>query len=224
MSSVDQQRFNALAGSFQNAGIFNFQPSAVPLDNPSNSTEEPEIDEDTNEIIPQEITEETEEEGTSLSTLLAEIQAYLDENNLNDQIAANRTEEGVVLVLQESILFPSAEAGILEEGVPFLDRVATMLGEISNEVRIEGHTDSRSISNYRYPSNWELSTARASSVVRYFAQEHNLERDRFMAVGYADTEPLVPNNSPENWSQNRRVEIVIQEHDADIENEGASQS
>ena len=76
-------------------------------------------------------------------------------------------------------------------------------------VKVEGHTDSRPISTYRYPSNWELSSARSSSVIRYLIENHGLDSTRFIAVGYGDTRPVVPNTSPENWQKNRRVEIVI---------------
>jgi len=80
---------------------------------------------------------------------------------------------------------------------------------IDNTVRVEGHTDSRPINTYRYPSNWELSGARAGVVVRYFIEEHGIDEDRFLIAGYADTRPVAENTTPENMSKNRRVEIVI---------------
>src|SRR5699024_7251247 len=102
-------------------------------------------------------------EADSLENLMTAINQFLDENDLNDVISANRTERGVVLVLQESILFDSAEAEILDRCKPFLEKIGTLLVELPNDVKVEGHTDSRPISNYRYPSNWELSGARASN-------------------------------------------------------------
>ncbi|KIL77808.1 Flagellar motor rotation protein MotB [Bacillus badius] len=80
---------------------------------------------------------------------------------------------------------------------------------IPNLVKVEGHTDNRPIKNAIYPSNWELSSARAGSVIRFFVDDVGLEPDRFIAVGYGDTRPLAPNTSKENMQKNRRVQIII---------------
>lgn len=214
MSQIDQIKFEAVAESFQNRMIFDFLPSAVPLDHPSESTdtESGDLIDNLEEALP---VKETEEDGETkedlLEKLMADVENYLNEHGLKEVISADRTDRGVVLVLQESILFDSGEAEILEEGKPFLSRVGLLLKDIPNHVNVEGHTDARPISNYRYPSNWELSGARASSVIRYLIEEENLRIDRFSSVGYADTMPIVPNTTPENLKKNRRVEIVILE-------------
>jgi len=217
MSQIDQTKFEAVTESFQNRMIFDFLPSAVPLDNPSDDLDS-EDQEEGSEIEGIEEVQAPEEENENeeprleekLENLLEEIQAYLVENDLDHLVTANRTEYGVSLVLQESVLFDSGEAIILEDGIDLLDEIASLLDEIPNNVRVEGHTDSRPISSFRYPSNWELSGARASTVVRYLIDQHDLDSERFSSVGYAETKPLVE-NSPENWSRNRRVEIVILE-------------
>lgn len=221
MSQIDLVKFEAIAESFQNRMILDFYPSSVPADNPTEHTSIEERGKETNEFEAsadlRDKTDrgETEDDRDSLSTLLEDIEAYLDENDLNNVITANRTEQGVVLVLQESILFDSAEAKILDSGMPFLDKIGTLLHDIPNSVKVEGHTDSRPISNFRYPSNWELSGARASSVIRYLIKENEFDESRFSVAGYADTRPAAPNDSPQNWSQNRRVEIVIMEDSED---------
>ncbi|WP_337018358.1 flagellar motor protein MotS [Oceanobacillus massiliensis] len=215
MSQIDLTKFDTISESFRNRMIFDFSPSAVPLDNSADNLDQDEKDEmehdsDTpTEEVSDTVSSSTEDD--SLNELVNNVESYMDEYDLNNVVSANRTERGVVLVLQESILFDSGEADILVEGQPFLDRIGTLLTDIPNNVKVEGHTDSRPISNYRYPSNWELSGARASSVVRYLIEENKLDVSRFSTVGYADTKPLVPNTSEENWSQNRRVEIVILE-------------
>jgi chemotaxis protein MotB len=214
MSQIDHVKFDAISDSFQNRMIFDFYPSPVPMENPTESTDHMESGKMTNELDTptQDITDEDnpQEEEDSLAGLVHNVENYLNEYELNNVISASRTERGVVLVLQERILFDSGEAEILDEGKPFLDRIGTLLQDIPNNVKVEGHTDARPISNFRYPSNWELSGARASSVVRYLINENKLDIARFSTVGYADTRPVVP-NSPESWSQNRRVEIVILE-------------
>jgi len=219
MSQIDQTRFEALAESFQNRMVLDFLPSAIPMEHPSES---PDINDNNDEDMsgeleppeePKEGLGEQEDEGEPqleerLENLLDQIEVYLSENDLGNLVSANRSEVGVSLVLQESILFDTGEALILKDGVELLDEIASLLSDIPNNVRVEGHTDSRPISNFRYPSNWELSGARASSVVRYFIDEKHLDGERFSSVGYAETRPLVE-NTPENWSKNRRVEIVI---------------
>ena len=144
-----------------------------------------------------------------MDELLEEVQEFLETNELTELISATRDDRGVVLVLQEKMLFNTAEADILPEARPFLNKVGTLLGAIPNMVKVEGHTDSRPISTFKYPSNWELSGARASSVIRYLSESNSLDPKRFIATGFGDTRPVVPNTTIENLQLNRRVVIVI---------------
>lgn len=220
MSQIDQAKFEAVSDSFRNRMILDFFPSAVPNEHPSESTNNQQSGTDNNEFLhpskkPGE-NEEDEEDGDhqdALSALLKDVESYLVENELSSIVTANRTERGVILVLQERILFESGEATIVEDGIPFLNEIGTLLKNMPNHVKVEGHTDSRPISNYRYPSNWELSGARAGSVVRYLIDQQNLDEERFSIAGYGDIQPVAPNDSIANWSKNRRVEIVILEED-----------
>src|SRR5699024_4228050 len=173
--------------------------------------EDDEDDVDLDELAGQ--LEEWEKKADALTRLMENIDTFLVDEDLGDVISAARTEEGVILVMQDSILFDSAEAEILDSGRPFLDEVGNLLKGIPNIVRVEGHTDDRPISTYRFPSNWELSGARAGSVVRYFIEEHDLDEARFLIAGYGDTRPVVENKNPEDWNKNRRVEIVILDTD-----------
>lgn len=229
MSQIDLAKFDAISESFQNRMIFDFYPSPVPMENPTQSTGHMEKGEISNEFeTPTDVTErndshDIQNQEDTLQTLMNEIENYLDDHELNNVISADRTERGVVLVLQELILFDPGKAELLPSGQSFLGEIGSLLTEIPHEVKVEGHTDSRPISSYRYPSNWELSGARASSVVRYLVDENKLDQSRFSIAGYSDINPLVPNTNAENMSQNRRVEIVILDHDAvDTEEEGDS--
>lgn len=214
-SQVDLVKFEAVSESFRNRVIFDFYPSPVPMEYPSESTTH-QIKEETISGKEKDIGA-NENEKDSLTELMNNVETFLNAHDLNDVVSANRTERGVVLVLQERVLFDSGKADILDSGKPFLNEIGTLLMEIPNHVKVEGHTDSRPISNYRYPSNWELSGARAGSVIRYLIDQHGFDESRFSIAGYGDTRPLVPNNSVENWQQNRRVEIVILEES--VENE-----
>ncbi|PYZ97176.1 flagellar motor protein MotS [Alteribacter lacisalsi] len=211
MSIVDTQKFQALAESFQDRAVFDGFPSLIPSEHPA---EDHEVNTDFREMerIPLEdalVSGSDEVEEEELDELLREVNQYLEDHNLSEEISATRDEQGVVLVLQEQMLFDSGEAEILSAGKPFLDKIGTLLGEIRNIVKVEGHTDSLPISTERFPSNWELSGARASSVIRYLVEEAVLSQERFIAIGHGETQPLVPNTSEENLRQNRRVVIVI---------------
>ncbi|WP_394580349.1 flagellar motor protein MotS [Cytobacillus firmus] len=195
MSQIDLMKFQAISDSFRDRQVLDFQPSIIPAENQGEMEENTEI--------------EGSGQSDSLDELQMEIQSFLDVNGLEEVIVANRTERGVVLVLQEQVLFKSGEASLLDSSYPFLDKVGTLLANMPNLVKVEGHTDDRPITTFRYPSNWELSAARASTVIRYLTEGHNLDSHRFMAIGYGETRPIVPNSGPENWEKNRRVEIII---------------
>ncbi|WP_044339449.1 flagellar motor protein MotS [Rossellomorea aquimaris] len=200
MSQIDIVKFRAIADSFQQRQILEFYPSVIPFENPS---AEPEVEMEKMQ------TQSSEQADKELQQLLEDIQSYLNENKLSDVIVATRTERGVVLVLQEQALFASGEATVLEDAYPFLNKVGDLISRIPNFVKVEGHTDNRPINTYRFPSNWELSSARASSVIRYIIQTENLDPKRFIAVGYGDTRPIAPNDTRENLQKNRRVEVII---------------
>ncbi|HLS20904.1 MAG TPA: flagellar motor protein MotS [Bacillota bacterium] len=226
MSQIDLVKFQAVTDSFRSRGVLDFFPSTVPGEYPS---EHSDLQRDSdpgglNTTKPLPYLEEEDEEGKedSLQQLIGDVERFLDENDLTDVISANRTERGVVLVLQERILFDSGEAVILESGKPFLNKIGELLQDMPNHVKVEGHTDSRPISNYRYPSNWELSGARAGSVTRYLIEQNDFNEERFSIAGYGDTRPAVT-NTPENWYKNRRVEIVILENDS-IEEETSEEN
>lgn len=214
MSQIDQVKFDALTESFQSRMILDFLPSIVSNEQSTSSDHAESTGEGTYkdpinmDLDSKEVQSRLEEEQ-SLNELVENVENYLDENNLNHIITANRLEQGVVLVLQDSIFFDMGDATILEEGEPFLLEIGDLLSEIPNELKVEGHTDSRPMQSYRYPSNWELSGARASSVVRYLIDAFDIAESRFSIAGYGETRPIAPNDTPENMSLNRRVEITI---------------
>lgn len=213
MSQINLVKFEAISDSFKNRMIFDNSPSPVPMENPTEHTSDLESGKNSNEFEnPTHLENVTEQDDETLDELMKDVEQYLDKNELNNVISANRNERGVVLVLQELILFDSGEAKILRSGEPFLNKIGSLLTKIPNKIKVEGHTDNKPMESFRYPSNWELSGARASSVVRYLVDENDFDESRFTIVGYSDTKPLVPNNSPENMSKNRRVEIVILEN------------
>lgn len=112
-------------------------------------------------------------------------------------------------VLREQELFDSGSGTLKPEGIKVVTKLAeTLKGYPDTVIRSEGHTDDRPISTGRFPSNWELSSARATEVVRTL-QKHGISPERLIAIGYGDTRPAVPNTDAESRAKNRRVEIIV---------------
>lgn len=150
---------------------------------------------------------------SSPQTQIAEVAQNVQES-LRDQadskdIRMMITGRGLVLHLPEFLFFTTGEAQIRPQADPLLDRLADILQKIPNHVVIEGHTDNVPINTPQFPSNWELSVHRATSLVRYLVEKHHLDPARFAAAGYGEYAPLAGNGDEAGRSMNRRVDIVI---------------
>jgi chemotaxis protein MotB len=130
------------------------------------------------------------------------------------QVRVNQTARGIELEFNAAALFNSGEAALQGEARKQLALVAQVLSTTDNAVQVEGHTDNIPISTPAFPSNWELSGARAGSVVRMFI-DRGVRPERLMAVGYADTRPLEGNDTPDGRSRNRRVTVMVLPTDRD---------
>ncbi|NLN77794.1 MAG: flagellar motor protein MotB [Armatimonadetes bacterium] len=120
-------------------------------------------------------------------------------------------DRGVVIsILSDNMLFEPGRADIRADTRPLLNKIAELLYKIENNVRVEGHTcNLPPKAGGRYPTNWELSTARATNVLRYLVEDKGLNAELFSAAGYAGTHPAAPNDIEQNRRKNRRVDIVI---------------
>jgi flagellar motor protein MotB len=118
------------------------------------------------------------------------------------------TRDGIVISLSGNVLFDSGRADLRPEGLDLLDALVGRLSEMPNEIRVEGHTDNVPIATPLYPSNWELSSARSTTVARYLS-EHGVQPARLVAAGFGENRPVVPNDTREGRARNRRVDIVI---------------
>jgi chemotaxis protein MotB len=125
-------------------------------------------------------------------------------------ISSKMTDKGLLLTFDDKYLFAPASAYLDPKAKALLDKVGVLICKkfVLHSMRVEGHTDSHPISSEKYPSNWELSSARASSVVRYLIARFKFSPNLFTAIGYADTRPLAESSSPKD-PKNRRVEILI---------------
>lgn len=124
-------------------------------------------------------------------------------------VSTSLNQRGLVISLANSAFFDAGDAQIRPEAQAVLATIATTLAKSGRNIMIEGHTDNTPINTYRYPSNWELSTARATAVVRYLITQAGIQPRRLSAAGYGEYYPLVANTTPENRAKNRRVDIVI---------------
>ncbi len=127
----------------------------------------------------------------------------------NEALQTEITERGLVVHILESTLFDQGSAILKPRAMEVLDLIADLLQGRPNHIRVEGHTDDSPIQTPVYPSNWELSSARATTVVRYMADNYAIPPDRISALGYGMFRPVAPNNSIENRARNRRVDVVI---------------
>ena len=116
---------------------------------------------------------------------------------------------GLVLSLTESALFAPGRAQLGFEARGIMRKVGRTLARNSRPIRLEGHTDDTPIRTKKYPSNWQLATARAIAVLQFLVNESSLPVERLSAAGYGEYQPLVPNNSVQNRAKNRRVDIVV---------------
>ncbi len=162
------------------------------------------------QILPQIVIKRAEptEKGRRLQQKLQELEELLKKMGLEGEFKIAYEAIGIRLILQEKLLFDSGSADIKPETRVILDKIYEILKDLPNPVEVEGHTDNIPISTERFPSNWELSTARAGAVVRYLIAK-GINPERLKASGYADTRPIASNATPEGRAQNRRVEIVI---------------
>ena len=128
-----------------------------------------------------------------------------------DGVDAQITDKGLLISFKDDFLFYSASAQLTDKAMKTLDNIGVLIGEkfALHYIRVEGHTDSQPINSFLYPSNWELSSARASSIVRYLIKRFKFMPNIFTAVGYSDTRPIADNKTPENRAKNRRVEILV---------------
>jgi chemotaxis protein MotB len=150
-------------------------------------------------------------EQASLAALKQKLDAYAKAHGLNNEVQTVIDRRGLVVrVLTDQLLFASGQATLQPAGFPLLNEVAQLLNvDQSHPITVEGHTDNVPISSSKYPSNWELSTDRATTVVRYLIAK-GVNRERLGAVGYADLHPIASNATAAGRAKNRRVEIVLQ--------------
>ncbi len=141
--------------------------------------------------------------------LKAELQKIIDKYHYDNSIKLEQNKRGIVIHILDDILFPSGSDVLNVGSLQILDRIATILKELPNDIRIEGHTDNVPIHTSKFPSNWHLSVARALNTAYYLINSEGLVAGKVSIVGYSEYRPIASNDNPEGRAINRRVDIVI---------------
>ncbi len=127
-----------------------------------------------------------------------------------DNVFLGVIKRGMVFSIRSDLLFPKGSTKINPGYIPLLHKVAEVIRSCRNRIRIEGHSDNTPVRGKRYTSNFELSAARAVSILRYFTEVEKIPDSRFYAVGCGEYRPLFPNDTPEHRAMNRRVWIIFE--------------
>lgn len=203
MANVDVAKYEQVANSLRAAfgdsaamqvvGDGGATPSMVSLDSTAPSA-----------VVPAELEQQQAEE------LKGEITEIVKKQGLSGQVEVTMQERGVVVSIEEKVLFGSGSADIEAGSIPTIEKIGRVLLAVSGKhIKVEGHTDNIPISSARFPDNQELSTARANSVWRILVKNVGMDPDIMSTVGYGEYRPKVDNDTAEHRAQNRRVDIAI---------------
>lgn len=144
-----------------------------------------------------------------IKELYEKVTGYVEENDMTSKVTVEMDKDGVYVDIQESVLFSSGSADVSDPGQTTLHKLAELVNSLKNNLVVEGYTDNIPIKNSTFSNNWELSTGRAISVLRYLSEEEGVDPRRLSAKGYGEYTPSVPNDTDQNRAVNRRVNIVI---------------
>ncbi|HSV32222.1 MAG TPA: OmpA family protein [Atribacteraceae bacterium] len=199
LSTIDVARFKEVVSSIQGAlGVLEggprvLHPAEIPVPRPPT------------QINPSGMVE------LKLAGLMREIEhKVIQEDQIDrEDMTIKIDERGLVITFLDDVFFDIGRAGLRPEKLPVLGILSDVFLDMENPIRIEGHTCNLPIQTEQFPSNWELSAARAIAVLRYFVEQKGVSPEKMIAVGYGEQRPLVPNDNETSRQRNRRVEIVI---------------
>jgi chemotaxis protein MotB len=148
-------------------------------------------------------------ETEALYEVRDKLESHIAELDMANDISVFVDERGVIVSLNNSIMFDSGRADLKPDIEQMLMQIGILINAYDNYIRVEGHTDNVPVNTEHFPSNWELSTARASRVVRFLAEECGILPVRLSAVGYGEYKPVDSNDTTEGRAFNRRVDIIL---------------
>lgn len=195
ISEIDAEKFRNIMSSFQGGpGVFEGESKLEPLPNSPEEILGIDLDDD-------------------LETLKEYLEEYSEKIGLGNLISVKMEERGIIVRFMDNVFFDPGSATIKEESFKVLELVSEILNReefIKRQIKVEGHTDTVPVSRTsRYETNWELSSARATNVLRYLVENTYMDGARISSSGYSYYRNISPNDTKENKAKNRRVDIVI---------------
>jgi chemotaxis protein MotB len=138
-----------------------------------------------------------------------ELSELINDYNYDESIRLEENERGITIHIMDEILFKSGSSDLNKSSLTILSKISSILKELPNDIRVEGHTDNLPINSASFPSNWHLSVSRALNTAYYLINNEQLPPDKITIVGHSEYMPIVSNATPEGRANNRRVDIVI---------------
>lgn len=157
----------------------------------------------------------TRAEEKDFRQIKSSIEAYLVKQGAQNKVSLNITRRGLVVSLKEAGFFDSGQAQIRPDAYELVNTIAEVMTQYNNPLRVEGHTDNMPINSAQFPSNWELSTARATNGLKYLIKHFDVDPDKISATGYAEFRPIADNATAEGRAKNRRVDLVMLSSDGE---------
>ncbi len=217
-SEVDSKKFQAISSSFNSelqggTGILDQEAPVESLD-PSTTAK-------LNEDLPSGESEEeilAAKDQQELEDFQTKIEAYIDEKGLSPRLQTEMTVKGLMITIKEGVLFESGSADIIGGSQTIADEISNLLvSDPPRMIFIEGHTDNIPAGTKEYPTNWELSSARAINFMKILLENDKLDPEKFSATGYSEYHPIATNDTPEGRTENRRVEVLISPYEKETE-------
>lgn len=229
MSKVDAQRFAAVAESLNKAlgggtpakielAVSPVGPSLFQTGTPSSKTTVPGNGKDPNNTTYTDTDKSApnknsgqgngDTEKISIDTIKAKLDKFAADNGIQSTLVTNIEERGIVVRIQETLLFESGSADITARARDILEKISTVLVIEPNQIKVEGHTDNLPINTARFPSNWELSVTRSTNVV-HILQQYGISPNRLSAAGYGEFRPISSNDTDAGRGKNRRIDLII---------------
>ena len=192
MSSVDPNPFSKASGALRGSlGILSEDPSPM-------------------ELITVIMPKVSDVDLGEITTAISKLQDFVEQQKQQESIEVVITSQGIAIRILTPLLFDRGMAELNPRGMPYLAKVFEIAQGWRNTIRVAGHTDDLPVANALYESNWDLSYARARSIIDFAVNYSGLPPQKFSAVGYGEYRPAFPNDSEENRRKNRRVEIFIE--------------
>ncbi len=210
-SEVDSKKFEAIAKSFNSAmqggtGVLQYDSAVESIDDTGQIPKMGEAD------IPAEQQKEMtpEQDQKELGELQESIEGYIKEKGLSPRLQTKLTKQGLLVTITEGVLFHSGDAEVGGEARKIVSEISHLLvSDPPRQIVIEGHTDNTPINTVKYPSNWELSSARAINFMKILLENEKLDPKKFSATGYGEYQPVDTNDTAAGKAKNRRVEVLI---------------